>query len=29
MGDLGYDWRPGSYFYVPEDQVEVITGGAR
>lgn len=28
MGDLGYEWRPGSYFYVPEDQVEVITGGA-
>ncbi len=28
MGDLGYEFRPGSYFYVPEDQVEVITGGA-
>ena len=24
LGDLGYDFRPGSYFYVPEDQVEVI-----
>jgi ectoine hydroxylase-related dioxygenase (phytanoyl-CoA dioxygenase family) len=26
LGDLGYDFRPGSYFYVPEDQEEVITG---
>ena len=26
MGDLGYDFRPGSYFYVPEDQSEVILG---
>lgn len=26
LGDLGYDFRPGSYFYVPEDQVEVICG---
>lgn len=25
LGDLGYDFRPGSYFYVPKDQVEVIT----
>ena len=24
LGDLGYDFRPGSYFYVPEDQEEVI-----
>tara|TARA_A100001037_G_scaffold6677_1_gene6825 strand:- start:192 stop:1040 length:849 start_codon:yes stop_codon:yes gene_type:complete len=24
LGDLGYDFRPGSYFYAPEDQVEVI-----
>ncbi len=24
LGDLGYDFRPGSYFYVPEDQVQVI-----
>ena len=24
LGDLGYDFRPGSYFYVPKDQVEVI-----
>ncbi len=29
LGDLGYDFRPGSYFYVPEDQSEVILGGAR
>tara|TARA_R110002096_G_scaffold134313_2_gene285502 strand:+ start:229 stop:1074 length:846 start_codon:yes stop_codon:yes gene_type:complete len=26
MGDLGYDFRPGSYFYVPEDQAELIFG---
>ena len=25
LGDLGYDFRPGSYFYAPVDQVEVIT----
>jgi hypothetical protein len=25
LGDLGYDFRPGSYIYVPTDQVEVIT----
>ena len=25
LGDLGYDFRPGSYFYGPRDQVEVIT----
>ncbi len=25
LGDLGYDFRPGSYFYVPKDQVELIT----
>ena len=24
LGDLGYDFRPGSYFYVPKDQVEVM-----
>ena len=24
LGDLGYDFRPGSYFYVPRDQEEVI-----
>ena len=24
LGDLGYDFRPGSYFYVPEDQEAVI-----
>ena len=23
-GDLGQDWRPGAYFYAPQDQVEVI-----
>lgn len=27
LGDLGYDFRPGSYFYAPMDQVEVITNG--
>ena len=25
-GDLGYDFRPGSYFYVPIDQEEIIRG---
>lgn len=24
LGDLGYDFRPGSYFYVPKDQDQVI-----
>jgi ectoine hydroxylase-related dioxygenase (phytanoyl-CoA dioxygenase family) len=24
LGDLGYDFRPGSYFYAPPDQIEVI-----
>jgi hypothetical protein len=24
IGDLGYDFRPGSYFYVPLDQSEII-----
>jgi hypothetical protein len=24
LGDLGYDFRPGSYIYVPTDQLEVI-----
>ena len=28
MGDLGYDFRPGSYIYVPEDQEAVIYGTA-
>ena len=28
LGDLGYDFMPGSYFYVPTDQEEVITGTA-
>ena len=27
LGDLGYDFRPGSYFYAPHDQVEVIQNG--
>ncbi len=26
LGDLGYDFRPGSYFYVPKDQRQVIMG---
>ena len=26
LGDLGYDFRPGSYFYAPVDQVDVICG---
>jgi len=26
LGDLGYDFRPGSYFYVPDDQTELIMG---
>ena len=28
LGDLGYEFRPGSYFYVPEDQSEVIMQSA-
>ena len=24
LGDLGYDFKPGAYFYVPKDQAEVI-----
>ena len=28
LGDLGYDFRPGSYTYVPEDQLELIMQGA-
>ena len=24
LGDLGYDFRPGSYFYCPRDQIEII-----
>lgn len=28
LGDLGYDFRPGSYFYAPQDQIEVITGSS-
>ena len=28
LGDLGYDFRPGSYFYVPKDQEQVITSPA-
>lgn len=27
-GDLGHDFRPGSYFYAPEDRIEVIYQGA-
>ncbi len=26
LGDLGYDFRPGSYFYVPLDQVALMRG---
>ena len=26
LGDLGYDFRPGAYFYVPQDQEAVILG---
>jgi hypothetical protein len=26
LGDLSYDFRPGSYFYAPRDQVSVMTG---
>jgi hypothetical protein len=26
LGDLGYEFRPGSYTYVPVDQVQLITG---
>jgi hypothetical protein len=29
LGELGYDFRPGSYFYVPKDQDEVIRGPIR
>ncbi len=25
---LGHEFKPGSYFYVPQDQVEVIHNGA-
>jgi hypothetical protein len=28
LGDLGFDFRPGSYTYVPEDQIELIMNGA-
>ena len=28
LGDLGYDFRPGAYFYAPRDQVAMITGEA-
>lgn len=28
LGDLGYGFRPGSYFYVPQDQEDVIYGPA-
>lgn len=26
LGDLGYDFMPGSYFYVPKDQTDVMMG---
>ena len=26
LGDLGYEFRPGSFFYAPADQVAIITG---
>lgn len=26
LGDLGYGFRPGPYFYVPEDREAVILG---
>lgn len=29
LGDLGYDFRPGSYFHVPKDQGGVIHTGMR
>jgi len=28
LGDLGHAFRPGDYFYVPQDQVEIIQNGA-
>jgi ectoine hydroxylase-related dioxygenase (phytanoyl-CoA dioxygenase family) len=28
LGDLGYEFRPGSYFYVPEDQEAAMRGVA-
>ena len=28
LGDLGYEFRPGSYFYAPPDQVDVIEHGS-
>jgi len=28
LGDLGHEWRPGDFFYVPQDQTEVIMGRA-
>jgi hypothetical protein len=27
LGDLGYAWKPGSYFYSPQDQVELMNNG--
>lgn len=29
IGDLGYGFRPGSYFYVPQDQEAIILGDER
>ena len=28
LGDLGYEFRPGSYFYAPLDQEKIIYGSA-
>jgi len=27
LGDLGYAWKPGAYFYSPQDQVEIMNNG--
>ena len=27
LGDLGHEFRPGSFFYAPPDQANVITDG--
>ena len=26
LGDLGHDFRPGDFFYAPEDQAALMTG---
>jgi hypothetical protein len=28
LGDLGHDFRPGDFFYAPEDQASLMTGTA-